>query len=221
MCIFFSLPGDSGSVVCLGGSGNLGDVLLFLALLAACELLGALDDYYAIPLDTTDNNTLADELRDNFLSQSKTGQLLIATTYTNTQVVIDRLNSDTGPAHNQSYAQAKAQSLYSRYHSLAATLITSDSPTQVITSSEVDTVASIIYGLAAPVSYGGTAMLTSAESAAAWALYSSVLKPAIGKNRQQLISYMNEWSVLDTVYNHIAAVPTVALPGPVSAIPQE
>jgi hypothetical protein len=214
--MFFGLGGDSGGVACKGGPGNLQLALLFLALLAACPLLDALTTYYAIPLNSSQNNTLADDLRDNFLSQSTTGQLLIQATYANANVVIDRLNTDTGPAHNQSLAQAKAKALYSQYHALAAKLITSKSPTAVVTKSDLSVVASILTGLALPATGGGTGMLTSKEATAAFALYSDVLKPTLGMNRTQLLAYMNKESVFNKVYNQLTAVPTLKFPGRVN-----
>lgn len=214
----FSQPGDSGAVVCQGGNGETyassadecgNDV--------TCALLSAIGTYYNVPLGTSANNTLADEFRDNFLAQSNTGQLLIGTTYLNMQVAINRLNTDTGTAHNQSIAQARAQALYSEYHALAATLITSASPKATVTSSQVNGVASILFGLTAPVSLGGAAMLTADESAAAWNVYSDVLTHAVGMDRQQLIDYLNESTVFQTVRAQLAAVPTILVSGTISA----
>lgn len=210
--MFFSLAGDSGSVACLGGDGNLETVLLFLELLIECTLLEALSTYYDLPLDSDENTDLSDQLRDKFMAQSKTGQLLIAATYNNSQVVIDRLNADTGEAHNQSLAQARAQSYYDAYHDFAATLITSDSPTAVVSSNELAAVASILYGLGPAV----TNILTPSESTALWTLYASVLEPTQGMNRAQIIDYMNQDSIFNLVYSQIAQVGTIQVPGPAS-----
>jgi len=87
----------------------------------------------------------------------------------------------------------------------------------VITASEVNAAASIIYGLAAPVSAGGTAILTKAESAAAWTLFSGLVKPAVGMGRRQLIDYMNETAVFNQVHSQLAAIPTIRLTGAISA----
>jgi hypothetical protein len=81
----------------------------------------------------------------------------------------------------------------------------------VVTTADVSAVSSMLFGLAAPVSVGGTAMLTSAESQAAWILFSDVIKPAVGMNRQQLINYMNESTVFQRVYDQLAAVPTIKI----------
>jgi hypothetical protein len=208
--MFFSLPGDSGSVACRGGSGNLEEVLLFLALLAEDDLLGAIGDYYDVPLNTSANNQLADDLRDNFLAQSKTGQLLIDATYVNSQVVIDRLQKDTGSAHLQSSQQKHAKELWSKYYDLAAKLITSKSPTAVVTSSELKVVSSIMSGL------GQCSMYSKNESQAAALLYRSVVKPTQGMNRTQLLNYMNKQSVFSAVHHGIISAGTLEIPGPVS-----
>jgi hypothetical protein len=215
MCMFFSMAGDSGSVACLGGNGNLPYVQEYLTLLTSCELLAAIAEYYSIPLDSSVNSDLADELRDKFLSQSKTGQLLIATTYLNTEEVTYRLSHNAGSSHYQSLAQTRAASLYSQYHSLAQALITSNNPSAVITSGDLSMVESVLIDLRAAV------MITSAESSAGWVLYDNVLVPTNGMNRQQLIDYMNQSSIYQTVYDQIAGVGTLSLPGPISAIPQE
>lgn len=213
--MFFGLGGDSGGVACKGGPGNLSLVKGFLQAMANCPLLDALTIYYAIPLNSSANNTLASDLRDNFLSQSTTGQLLIQATYANADVVVDRLQADTGPAHNQAMAQAKAKALYSQFHALAAKLITSKSPTAVVTRSDLNTVNSILTGLTLPAGGGGTGMLTSKEASAAFALYSDVLVPTLGMNRTQLLAYMNKQSVFNKVYTRLTTVPTLNFPGTV------
>lgn len=213
-----SAGGDSGAVACLGGKGvTYAQLPPWCTSPGSCALVDAFATYYNLPLTTSANLTLADEIRDHFLAMSNTGQLLIGVTYLNAQTAIDRLKADTGPTHNQSVAQAVAQSLYAQYRDLVGKLVASSSPTAVVTSSEVNAAASILFGLAAPVSAGGTAMLTAAESAAAWTLFSDIVKPAVGMGREQLIDYMNESTVFQKVYNQLAAVPTINLTGPVSA----
>lgn len=213
-----SLDGDSGAVACVGGSGaTYAPLPAHCTNPGACALIDAFATYYNLPLTTTANVNLADEIRDHFLAMSNTGQLLIGAVYLNAQTAIDRLHSDTGQAHNQSAAQVVAQTLYAQYRDLIAKLVASSSPTAVVTSSEVNAAASILFGLGAPVSAGGTAILTSAESAAAWTLFSDVVKPAVGMGRQQLIDYMNKSAVFQKVHDQLAAIPTIRLTGPVSA----
>ncbi len=213
-----SLGGDSGAVVCVGGNGvTYAPLPPWCTAPSPCALVDAFATYYDLPLTTGANLTLADEIRDHFLAMSNTGQLLIGVLYLNAQTAIDRLKASTGPAHNQPAAQAVAQSLYAQYRDLVAKLAASSSPTAVVTSSEVNAAASILFGLAAPASAGGTAMLTNAESAAAWTLFSDVVKPAVGMDREQLIDYMNEASVFQKVYNQLLGIPTINVTGPVSA----
>jgi hypothetical protein len=210
LTVAFGAPGDSGAVACLGGAGNLHTGQ------APCGLLGALSAYYAIPLDSSANSELADDLRDGFLMQTITGQLMVAVTYANTQTVIGRLNNRSGTAHNQAMAQAKAQALYSQFHSMAAQLIDSKSPTAVVTSQDLNVVQSVLLGLTLPTADGGTSMLTGPEASAALTLYSQVLKPTLGMNKESLLDYMNEHSVFQKIFGQVSAVPTVLLPGPVS-----
>ena len=213
-----SVGGDSGAVVCVGGNGvTYAPLPPWCTNPSPCALVDAFATYYNLPLTTSANLTLADEIRDHFLAMSNTGQLLIGTMYLNAQTAIDRLKANTGSAHNQAVAQAVAQSLYTQYHDLVAKLATSSSPAAVVTSSEVNAAASMLYGLAAPVSAGGTAMLTPAESAAAWTVFSDLLKPTVGMGREALIDYMNESTVFQQVYNQLLAIPTIRVTGPVSA----
>jgi hypothetical protein len=218
-CQFFSLPGDSGSVACVGGDGNESEILQFLSQLALCPLLAAVTSYYQIPVSNAQNSQLSDDLRDKFLSQSSTGQLLIGATYVNAQTVISRLQADTGPRHLQSIARARALSLYNQFHALATTLIEGSNPTAVVTSSMVGAMASVLHGLAASVHQSGTGMLTAAESAAGHALFTDILRPALGMTRAQLIDYMNTDSVYQKVFSQLHAVPTLQVPGPATVAP--
>jgi hypothetical protein len=210
----FHLPGDSGAVACQGGNGHTFAPIPDHCKTGNCGLLDALATYYQIPVNSADNNALADKLRDTFMSQSMTGQLIIGTTYLNAQMIINRLASETGAAHQQSQAQAKAKSLYSKYHALAAQLISSASPTAVVSSGDLNTAASILHGLTGQPPYG-TGMTTSVESTAAWVLYSNVLKPTLGMNRQQLIDYMNTSAVFQQVFATVQSVPTLTATGSV------
>lgn len=213
----FSLQGDSGAVACVGGNG-----ITYAPLNPACEsagsggcaLLDAISTYYDIPLNTSANSTLADNFRDNFLAQSNTGQLLIGTTYLNTQAVINRLNSATGAAHNQAEAQAEAKALYSSYHALESVLAGSAGPTAVVTSEQVNAMGEILSGLTRPVASGGTSMLNAAESTACYTLFSDVLVNVIGMNQRQVIDYMNMSSVFQRVRAALTSVPTIGSVSP-------
>jgi hypothetical protein len=213
-----SLGGDSGAVACKGGNGTTYAPLPpWCTNPSPCALVDAFATYYNLPLTTSANLTIADEIRDHFLAMSNTGQLLIGVTYLNAQTAIDRLNANTGSAHNQAVAQAVALTLYNQYHDLVAKLAASPSPTATVTSSEVNAAASVLFGLAAPVSAGGTAMLTAAESSAAWTLFSDIIKPTVGMDRTQLINYMNESATYQKVRDQLAAIPTIRLRGALSA----
>jgi hypothetical protein len=210
--LFFSLPGDSGSVACAGGSGNLLFVLVFLLLLTFCiSEADEMAKYYEIPVNSKENLGLAKKFQDSFLSQTITGQLLIAISYANMGTVTNRLKSRTGTAHNQAQAEAQARGYYSQYHDLAVKIITGKDPDAVITKAELDTVSNILLGLSLPASQGGTGMLTGLETSAAFALYSEVAQPTLGMDRQKLVEYMNDHTVFKKVYEQAAKVPTVKL----------
>jgi hypothetical protein len=215
LAMFFSLPGDSGSVACEGGAGNLKFAEFFLALLAECDLLGAVGSYYDIPLNTSENNTLADDVRDNFLAQSMTGQLLIQAGYANQQVVIDRLSSADEPSNNKSWQQAEAQRIWSLHYASMAKLAASKSPTAVFSKSDLQALYSVQGALLS------CHMITDSEYQQIFSLFTSVFSPAVGKNRTQLIDYMNEESVYKKVYNKITGSKTLTFPGPVSAVESE
>jgi hypothetical protein len=211
----FHTPGDSGSVACQGGDGRTFAPLPEQCTSGTCALLEALATYYDIPVNSTDDNELADHLRDTFLAESSTGQLIIGAVYLNAQMIIDRLSSQTGSAHNQAQAQARAQALYSQYHDLAKRLIDSASPTDVVTSSDINTAGSILFGLTAPPSTGGTGMTTASESAAAWALFQDILQPCVGMGRQQIVDYMNTSAVFQEVHAKMLSVATLRTSGSV------
>jgi hypothetical protein len=206
--------GDSGAVACVGGNGRTFADLPTYCDSGNCELLDALATYYQIPVNSAGDNTLAHDLRDQLLSQSATGQLIIAATYLNAQMIIDRLATETGSAHNQATAQARAQALYARYHDLAARLITSTSPADVVTESDLNTAKSILTGLTLPAPYG-TGMTTTSETNAAFALYHDIVEPTLGMNRRQLIDYMNTLTVFQEVHDKMKTLANIKISGSV------
>jgi hypothetical protein len=203
--MFFNAAGDSGSVACAGGNGDLLVIMEYYELL--CELLVPLESYYNIPL--TNDGQLSDTLRDGFLSQSLVGRLLITTTYINTPVVQARLQSRQG-SQAQQIEQAYAQQYYAKYHDYVASVLNDPTSTAVVTQANLDDVSNMLGG---EIQLG---MLTQAEANATSGLYYQVLTNTLGMNRQQIIDYFNEPATYQTVYNLLAAVPTIELTGPVS-----
>jgi hypothetical protein len=203
--LFLSVPGDSGSVACAGGNGDFLVIMEYIELM--CELLAGLESYYDIPL--TNDGQLSDTLRDNFLSQSLVGRLLITTTYVNTQAVKDRLASRTG-SDAQKIEQSYAQQYYAKYHDLVASVLNDPNSTAVVTQDQLDDVSNMLGGEIR------LAMLTDDEATATENLYYNVLSQTLGMNRQQVVAYLNDPTVYQYVYNQLAVVPTIELTGPVS-----
>lgn len=207
LALFFIDAGDSGSIACEGGVGNPEAVSEFLAL--PCELLAAAANYYDIPQLTSDE-ALSDTLRDDFLSQSLIGRLMITTTYVNTQTVKDRWDSRVGSDEQQT-EQSYAQYYYAKYHDFVATVLEDPTSKAVVTEENLDDLAIMIAGSSAP-----DGIMTQAETDAANAIYTDVFVNTLGMNRQQVIDYFNDHDAYQTVYNHLAAVPTIELTGPIS-----
>ncbi|MEU0511634.1 hypothetical protein [Amycolatopsis sp. NPDC006125] len=202
--LFFHWAGDSGSVACLGGNGNL-PLFIFLYFLP-CMMLASLESYYDIPV--TQDEALSDKLRDDFLAQTLVGRLMISTTYVNTEVVQNRLASREGQDH--SGEQAYAQSYYAQYHDFVATLLNDPNSAEVVTHEQLEDVANIIWGLYS------TGTFTYEEYACAQNLLAYVLVPTEGMNRSQIIDYLNQTDTYQTVYDLISQVPTIEVIGPIS-----
>jgi hypothetical protein len=203
--MFLSIPGDSGSVVCAGGNGDLQVVEEYYEML--CLLLSGLESYYDIPL--TQDGALSDTLRDDFLSQSLVGRLMITTTYVNTETVQARLASRTG-SQAQQIEQAYAQQYYAKYHDYVASVLNDPNSTAVVTQENLDDVANMLGGEIR------LSMLTDAEATATENLYYNVLANTLGMNRQQIVAYLNEPSVYQYVYDQLSQVPTIELTGPIT-----
>ncbi|MGW0809961.1 hypothetical protein [Nonomuraea sp. NPDC002799] len=192
-------PGDSGSTVYIGGDGK---TLIEPEEQGSCPLLSSVGSYYGLPL--TEDNDLADDLRDGFLAQSLLGRLLIRIPYINQQAVVDRLQGRQGTGSETSYA---AQ-YYEKYHDFMATVLADPNSTAVITEEHLNDAGFVIYGLSQSV-------LTGEESALAFTLLEKALLPTLGMNRRQALEYMNRTDVYKIVYDEIAKVPSIELNGPI------
>jgi hypothetical protein len=200
----FNIPGDSGSIACVGGDGDTpvdpsqdG---------STCPTLGAAAEYYNVPL--TDDEALSDQVRDDFLALSKVGRLMIAITYANADTAIARWTARVG-GQGQAIEQAYAPSYYAKYHDYVATLLGDPTSTAVVTDENIHDIQTIISG---EIEVGE---FTKDEAKAASYLFNNVIVQTSGMNRQQLLDFMNDDAVYQTVYDQLAAVPTIELTVPV------
>jgi hypothetical protein len=200
---YFDLPGDSGSLVCVGGPGD----VLVPPEDYPCTIAAAAEDYYGIPL--TDDEGLADTLRDDFLSQSLVGRLMISTTYINSDTVIARWKSRDG-TFGQNRERAYAPQYYAKYHDYIATVLNDPTSTAVVTQENLDDIHFILVGEAEVQAF------TPDEARAATYLYNTVIAPTLGMNRQQIIEYLNDQTVYQQVYDKLSTLSTIELTGPVS-----
>lgn len=202
---FFSEPGDSGSVAFQGGDGK---TFTPPSLLPPCIVLGTLSDYYDLPL--TEDNPLADKVRDEFFLQTETGKLLVTLTYVNSESLINRLKDRQATGEELAYADQ----YYTKYHDfMAAVLADPDSP-EVVTQEHLDDAAFVINGLHQTV-------LTSTEAAVAWLLWQDCLTPTLGMNRQEVQAYMTNPALYGKVYETVALDPTIEMHGSFEQRPPE
>ncbi|MEV4548014.1 hypothetical protein [Nonomuraea wenchangensis] len=190
--------GDSGSAVFVGGDGA---TPVEPEEERPCPLLASVGSYYRLPL--TEDNDLADDLRDGFLAQSLVGRLLIRLPYLNQQAVVDRLAGKQATGQELSYASQ----YYTKYHDFMASVLADPNSTAVVTQENLDDAALVIYGLTQSV-------LTGPESQLAVKLYQEALVPTLGMNRRQVLAYMNRPELYKLVYDAIAAVPSIETNGP-------
>jgi len=129
---FFCSDGDSGGIACVGGNGE----TYVVPPQAPCAMLSAIEDYYALP-STDDNNSLTNQLQDQFLTQSQCGAMIIGLVYLNAQVAIDRLQADTGAAYNQSSVTTTVQGYYEEYRPQLVSILSTEDPDTVITDQNI------------------------------------------------------------------------------------
>ena len=204
--LFFSQPGDSGSVVFAGGDGR---TLVIPPFFLFCPVLAVLGTYYNLPL--TDNNTLADQARDEFFLQTITGKMLVELTYVNSQQIVDRLQNRTATPTEQQYAY----SYYTKYHDFMANVLGDPNSTEVVTQENLDDASFVITGLLQ------SHVLNNDEANVAYTLHDQCLKPTLGMNRQEVQAYMNNPMVAEQVYEAVAMAPGIEWNGQYTQQPPE
>lgn len=195
----FGWPGDSGSLVCLGGDG---DTRLPLDLGGLqCEVMSSVGSMYDLPLAA--DEPIADRVRDEFLAQSSTGVLLTQAFYTNQDVILNRTVGVEASNSAKSYAQA----LYTKYHDfLISALDNKDDPDLVVTEENLEDAQLALVGM--------RPYFTDEEDAAITSLFIDVMVPMQGMNFQDLLTYMNDPATVQHVLDLLAPVPTLEVPGP-------
>lgn len=165
-------------------------------------MLTTLGTYYNIPLNG--DNDIADQLRDTFLSLSRTGRLLNRAVYANFDTVISRVQG-TGTAEEQS----AALTYYQKYHDFAKQVLDNpDDPSAKVTQQHLDDARNALSGLYQ------TEKLTDSEYNGLLDLYNSTFAPTLSMNYDQIVAYMNQPRVYSRTYSKLAAINTVDMIGP-------
>jgi len=194
-------PGDSGSLVCIGGTGA--DWAPLNNPEGDCTILGSVGQMYNLPLTT--DIAFADRIRDDFLSMTRLGSLLIDLFYLNAAVVQSR--SETSATND--FEKAGARSLYDKYHNFVqGALDNPRDPAFVVKQEHLDDTAQAINGAALH--------MTSDESQALADIYNQVIVRTLGMTYDQLLTFMNDRTVYDSVLNRLSTVPTIVTKGVIS-----
>ncbi len=151
-----------------------------------CPILSAMQFAYEVPI--TEQARLSDEVRDNFLSQSYTGRLLITLCYLNTALVNRRLER-----RQSAEEQAYCQGLYEHYKPVIAEVMANPESRTTITRADGENYFTLLAHLRA----GG--VLTSEEKTAAENLGRLWETTVLGMNRRQLQAFMNTSEAVSSV----------------------
>ena len=144
----FGQSGDSGAVACVGGNGT---TYAPAPTSGGCPFLTAIEGYYALPVGSASVvNDFTNQVQDRFLAQTRAGNYLIELVYLNTQVVIDRLQSDQGASYNQASAETFMQQYYSKYYDMITSYTNAPNPNTVISSGSINDIGLIFDELPAP-----------------------------------------------------------------------
>jgi hypothetical protein len=196
-------PGDSGSIVCIGGDGNTRIPLDIKA--DKCDIMDSVGAMYDLPLNS--DHGLADQVRDEFLALSRIGNFLTQLFYVNSEVILNRTQGREASDNEK----AGAASLYNKYHDfLVGALADPNRPDLVVTQENLDDAAFALSG--------AQLQMTQEEATAARNLYDTVLRPTLGMNYQQILAFMNDESRYRQVWDMIAPVPTLKTHGPIHGL---
>ncbi|MFF4591478.1 hypothetical protein [Amycolatopsis sp. NPDC001319] len=192
-------PGDSGSLVRLGGDG-ITPVIRENVPDSGCGVFSSVGTMYDLALNG--DIPLADNIRDNFLAQTRLGNLLTHLFYLNAETVTNRaIESPTSD-----YEKAGAQSLYDKYRDyVQAAMAAPRDPQYVVTQEHLDDTAQAINGAAL--------RMRQEESDALAGIYNTVITPTLGMRYDDIVTYMNNDDVYHQVLDTLVNVPTIVTEG--------
>jgi hypothetical protein len=198
----FTWRGDSGAIVCKGGTGE-DRVAPEVGQPVGCAVLRNVGAMYDLPL--AGDEPLVDRIRDGFLSQSRVGRLLTRVIYVNADTLVARTDGVVASGGEKDAAER----YYEKYRDFVATVLAApDRPDLVVTQEHLDDMAYMVFGL--------QQRLTREEAAALNTLY-QVFRRTLGMNRPQIIAFMNGAALYDEVRATLARVPTLEHLGPPGA----
>lgn len=205
----FFLAGDNGAVACKGGNGR---TFVPPVQLPVCILLDAVGNFFHIP--TAGDNGLTTKFRDQFLSQSLVGNLLIGLIYNNRQTAVDRMKGKKCPGVEQAYALT----FYDKYKKLAENLLAHPQSTKpVVTQGNLDDFTFILGGLHGAL--GMPQLIDTAEFNALVTIYNEILVHTKGMDRAKLVAYMNDVTVFEKAVARLKKVRTLKLIGTIADEP--
>jgi len=151
-----------------------------------CEILSAIQFAFNVPI--TEQETLSNEVRDEFMSQSDTGRLLITLTYLNTPLFRTRLER-----RQSAEIQASTRALYEHYKPVIAEIMANpESTTRLETGDGLN-----FLRLLAELQRGG--VLTAEEKTAAESLGRRWESTVVGMDRRELLEFMNTSECVSSV----------------------
>jgi hypothetical protein len=204
---YFASSGDSGSVAFAGGEGN--TPVMPGPIEVHCSVLSALSTYYRLPL--TDDNALADKVRDEYFLQSTTGKMLVELAYVNSETLVDRLKNRQAQGAEMAYANQ----YYTKYHDFLESVLDDPDSAEVVTQEHLDDAQTVIVGLIQ------TGVLLAPEARLALKLYQESLVPTLGMNRREVLEYMRNPALYGQVYEAVAATAGIELNAPFKQRPPE
>jgi hypothetical protein len=191
--------GDSGSLVRLGGDG-ITQVILENVPNSSCGTFDSVGTMYGLPVNN--DIPLADNIRDNFLAQTRLGSLLTHLFYLNAETVTTRSQASPTSASEK----AGARSLYDKYRNFVETVMVNPrDPSYVVTQEHLDDTALAISG--------GELHMYQAETDALNSIYTNVIKRTLGMRYDDLIGFMNDDNVYHSVLDTLRNVSTIVTEG--------
>ncbi|GAA0929425.1 hypothetical protein GCM10009554_11780 [Kribbella koreensis] len=198
-------PGDSGSVVYMGGSGTTKMPIDINA--DKCEFMDAAAGVYDLPLDSQEDHDLAKRIREDHLGFTSIGNYLTTLFYYNGDVILDRLaNKEASPTEKQS-----AAALYDKYRELVVNNIDDPSGSGLVVSQEnLDDAAFMTVSL--------KTWMRTEEQTAANSLYDE-LRGTLGLDYTGVMAFMDDPARYNRIWDIMAKVPTIQSRPPASGTP--